>query len=546
MSLKEGTIIGDKWVIGKVIGTGACGIVYDVKPCNSNKKTYDYSLVVKVIPLGKGLSKAKAKEQERLANTLFYEYQLYVGHISPFPFRPQLPDSFFGSDDNLGVRYLVMEKLDMDLIKYSKSKPSVSNIATIGLQLLDGLSWLHQKGFVFVDVKPDNFMLKNDKVYFVDYGLAEMASKNRNQNRSLVGTPSYCSLSVHNNNVNVYKDDIESMALVLISLALECKLPWADAKSDEEVKTKMEKCDVSLLASSYGMLELGEIVMMCRGLKHDQAPDYDTVRRKLIAMRDRKTASTVEKKTSNKKIDSPKRSSKKDTTAIVEDKKSSSKRKKIEVENDTDDDDDDDDDDDAIAISPTKSRRSSGRDVTGVEKVEKKASSSKEKANVSTISEGKKVSSKRKKTEKVERDIVDIVEVDLLISPTQGRRSSGRVANSVEKVVKKTLSFKVIAGPSKGVIFKQDSNTDDDFSSFKSRDIGRSGEFKKDDEMSEQHIVFLWNWDSNGNLDLNVQDKGSTNGTKINKGKIAKKAWCRLHDGDVVAVGATEIQVICK
>ena len=67
MSLKEGTVLSDKWVIGKEIGNGACGIVYDVKPCNSNKKTYDYSLVVKVIPLGKGLSKAKAKEQERLA-----------------------------------------------------------------------------------------------------------------------------------------------------------------------------------------------------------------------------------------------------------------------------------------------------------------------------------------------------------------------------------------------------------------------------------------------------------------------------------------------
>ena len=496
MSLKEGTVISDKWLVGKVIGTGACGIVYDVRPCNSNKKTYDYSLVVKVIPLGKGLSKAKAKEQERLANTLFYEYQLYVGHMSPFPYRPQLPDNFFGSDDSIGVRYLVMEKLDMDLIKYSKSKPSVSNIATIGLQLLEGLSWIHSKGFVFVDVKPDNFMLKNDKVYFVDYGLLEMASKTRNQNRALVGTPSYCSLSVHNSNVNMYKDDMESMALVLISLALECKLPWADAKSDDEVKTKMEKCDIVTLASNCGLIEMGEVVMICRSLKQDQSPDYDMIRKKLIAMRDRKAV--VATKTVKSATASEKKTAAVAVATAAPEKKTSSKK----TEN----------------LKKSKVKESDEEDISD-----------------------EKVPLKRIKTKKVDEEAVN----DVLLSPVQGRRSSGRVSNSVEKVEKKSLSFKVIAGPAKGVVFKEDSNIDTDYTSFKSRDIGRSGEFKNDDEISEHHIVLLWNWDHNGNLDLNVQDKGSTNGTKINNGRIAKKTWCRLHHGDIVTVGSSEIQVLC-
>jgi hypothetical protein len=95
----------------------------------------------------------------------------------------------------------------------------------------------------------------------------------------------------------MYKDDIESMALFLISLALECKLPWADAKSDAEVKTKMEKCDIVSLASTCGLTEVGEIVMMCRSLKQDQSPDYDSIKSKLVTIRDRKVASGTTKTT---------------------------------------------------------------------------------------------------------------------------------------------------------------------------------------------------------------------------------------------------------
>jgi serine/threonine protein kinase len=171
-------------------------------------------------------------------------------------------------------------------------------------------------------------MLKNDKVYFVDYGLLEMASKTRNQNRALVGTPSYCSLSVHNSNVNMYKDDMESMALVLISLALECKLPWADAKSDDEVKTKMEKCDMVTLASNCGLIEIGEVVMICRSLKQDQSPDYDMIRNKLIAMRDRK-AVVATKTVKAVTISEKKTAAVAVVAAAAPEKKTSSKNKKV-------------------------------------------------------------------------------------------------------------------------------------------------------------------------------------------------------------------------
>ncbi len=163
--LPSATILGNKWVIERFVGEGACAKVYSVNEVN---RSLDYDVVAKVIPLAKTKSK-KDKEQDRICNTLNYEYILYTGLLVDFPCAPRRPAKFYGDDQLAGVRYLVMERLDMDLIGLAKAGiPSVSTVGNLGLQILEGLRWLHAKNFVFVDVKPDNFMLKNDKLYFVD------------------------------------------------------------------------------------------------------------------------------------------------------------------------------------------------------------------------------------------------------------------------------------------------------------------------------------------------------------------------------------------
>lgn len=171
--IAEGTVIGSKWKIGKLVGEGACGRVYavsDVKPSSCS-----FPLVAKLIPTATGKGKA-AKDQGILCDTLYYEYSLFHGRLCEFPYRPNIPDirSFHGVDADHGYRYLVMERFERDLVGYSTSvKPDTTAVAKIGLQILDGLEWLHNKGLLFIDVKPDNFMLNGDVVKFVDYGLVE-------------------------------------------------------------------------------------------------------------------------------------------------------------------------------------------------------------------------------------------------------------------------------------------------------------------------------------------------------------------------------------
>ena len=55
----------------------------------------------------------------------------------------------------------------------------------------------------------------------------------------------------------------------------------------------------------------------------------------------------------------------------------------------------------------------------------------------------------------------------------------------------------------------------------------------------------LWNWKASGQLELNVQDRGSTNGTKLNSVRLDVKTWYPVRSGDILLVGTTQFTVSC-
>lgn len=73
------------------------------------------------------------------------------------------------------------------------------------------LETLHEIGYVYRDVKPSNFMVKQsdlDKekgtIYLIDLGLCKKYLKNdtdehirMKENKKMIGTPVFCSLNTH-------------------------------------------------------------------------------------------------------------------------------------------------------------------------------------------------------------------------------------------------------------------------------------------------------------------------------------------------------------
>ena len=166
--MNQGDVLDGKWKILDKIGQGTFASVYSVENVDKSKVA-SVPLVAKCISTGRGLSAREKKDQERICNSLNREYQLLAPgkQLTEFPYRPlpkPLTRDYYGEDEAAAMRYLVIEKLDENIFEWSKSNPSSNEVASIGLELLDGLRWLHRKGWHFVDIKPENFMLRHNHI----------------------------------------------------------------------------------------------------------------------------------------------------------------------------------------------------------------------------------------------------------------------------------------------------------------------------------------------------------------------------------------------
>eukprot|EP01039_Chlorochromonas_danica_P002092 gene2092-2285_t len=314
MTLTQGTILGDSWRIEKFLGEGACAKVYSVSAVNGSSAGYE--VVAKVIPLPTGKKGSKGyKEQERICNTLHFEYSIYTGLLLSSTISPRRPAKFYGDDLTHNVRYLIIERMDKDLMDWAKTEPiSIAKLGDIGVQMVDGLRWIHSRGFLFVDVKPENFMLKGQTVYVVDFGLVQRIGLAADGG-SFAGTPSYCSLAVHGGAAATPKDEIESVGYVLLGLLCQGNLPWENASSFEATREIKAGTDIMALASSFHCPEIAEIILDCRNTTSSQRPDYDKVNsllRRMASRTDSKPlAKAVESKRNvSRRAISPKRSAK--------------------------------------------------------------------------------------------------------------------------------------------------------------------------------------------------------------------------------------------
>lgn len=110
-----------------------------------------------------------------------------------------------------------------------------------------------------------------------------------------VGTPRYASLNTHIGVRQSRRDDLESIAYILIYFYIG-DLPWqgvrAKTKSEKKEKIKQIKNELDIFNEPMFLekhlpLELKELLNMCRNTKFDEIPNYKAMKDILISLREK-------------------------------------------------------------------------------------------------------------------------------------------------------------------------------------------------------------------------------------------------------------------
>jgi len=114
---------------------------------------------------------------------------------------------YFGVEGEFNV--MVMDILGPnleDLFKFCDKKFSIKTVLMIGLQCIERMESLHNRGFIHRDIKPENILMgignKSHVVYYIDFGLTKRYRDPKTGNHisfkwknGLTGTARYASLN---------------------------------------------------------------------------------------------------------------------------------------------------------------------------------------------------------------------------------------------------------------------------------------------------------------------------------------------------------------
>ena len=222
--LDPGYMLNDRYVIGKVIGSGGFGITYVAWDTVLEKKVavkeyFPTEFVTRLL----GDTEVCPYDDEKTYQfeaglNGFVEEALRLAKLNSLPHIVHIYDSFAANYTAYIIMDFIEGKTLMELLRENGPLPYEDVIKYI-VPVLDVLDKVHQEHIIHRDIAPDNIKVNGDDVVLLDFGSARYATTNYSKSMSVLIKPGYSPLEQYSSKGNQGPwTDVYAVAAVMYHL----------------------------------------------------------------------------------------------------------------------------------------------------------------------------------------------------------------------------------------------------------------------------------------------------------------------------------------
>ncbi|XP_027020238.2 myosin light chain kinase, smooth muscle isoform X1 [Tachysurus fulvidraco] len=199
IAIRTDVKVKELYEVGDRLGSGKFGTVFKLVE-KSTKKVW----------AGKFIKAYSAKEKENVRHEINIMNDLH--HLK----LVQCVDAFESKSDMVMVLEMISGGELFERIIDEDFELSEREVIKYMLQIIDGVNFIHKKGIVHLDLKPENIMCVNktgSKIKLIDFGLARRL-ENAGSLKVLFGTPEFVAPEVINYEAISYTTDMWSIGVI--------------------------------------------------------------------------------------------------------------------------------------------------------------------------------------------------------------------------------------------------------------------------------------------------------------------------------------------